>query len=336
MKRFFPLIALLGIWHSVHAESNTTMYGVVDAGIVYDNGNSAGSTTSLKSGNESGSRLGFKGTEALTDGMQALFVLEMGILVNTGASDQGGRLFGRQSYVGLGGNWGTVTAGRQYTPIYSAYGAIDPFANNSAGDINTLFGADSNFLGNHKRMDNSILYATPTNSNGFNATFAYEFGGQAGSMSEQSQAGMSLGYTAGTMKIIYAYHEANEDKPTADGNTYQSHFLGATYDFNAVKAHIAFDQTMQGDDFKTQSYLLGATIPIGQHAVFGDYTFRENKKTPDANSGQFAIGYNYTLSKRTNLYVIGSYLKNDENSKTKTNELGKTVTTVQTGIRCIF
>jgi predicted porin len=336
MNRLVSFVVALGIWHSAFAESNTTIYGVADAGIVYDNGNSAGSTTSLKSGNESGSRLGFKGAEDLGDDMKAVFVLEQGYLINTGVSDQGGRLFGRQAYVGLGSDLGTVTLGRQYSPIYLAYGAIDPFGNASAGDINTLFGADDNFIGNHKRMDNSIIYNTPQNSTRFNATVAYEFGGQAGDSSAQSQVGLSVGYFSSALKIIYAYHEANEDQPPENGDNYHSHFLGAAYDFNVVKIHVAIDRTTQGDDFTTQSYLLGATLPIGKNMLFTDYTFRQNKMLGDANSGQFALGYNYSLSKTTNLYLIGSYLTNDENSKVKTNEPGKSVTTIQAGIRTLF
>lgn len=319
-----------------NAQSNVAIYGILDAGIAYDNANSAGSIIAVKSGQESSSRLGFKGSEDLGDDLKALFVVEAGIVLNTGVSDQGGRLFGRQSYVGLGSDWGTVTVGRQYTPIYLAYGAIDPFGNNSAGDINTLFGSDYNFLGNHKRFDNAVVYTSAPNSLGLNASVAYSFGGQAGDTSAQSQVGLSFGYTDGKTKIIYAYHEANKDLPPVDGDTYKSHFLGATYDFSIVKTHIAFDQTAQGDGFKTQSYLLGATIPFGKHALFGDYTFRENKVTPDANTNQFAMGYNYSLSKRVNLYTIFSYLRNDANSKVKTDELGSNVTTVQTGIRYAF
>lgn len=340
MKKLFCIAALSGFAYHACADNTQpgtmTIYGIVDAGVVYDNSKSAGSTISLKSGNESSSRLGFKGMENLGGNLRALYVLEAGVLLNTGEPDQAGRLFGRQAFVGLSGSAGTLTMGRQYSPIYSAYGIIDPFANNSAGDINTLFGADSNFLGSHKRMDNAVLYATPAQKNGFNATAAYGFGGQAGDTSALSQAGLSVGYFNGDTKILYAYHEANHDTTTSAGETYQSHFLGMTCDFNTVKAHIAADRTTQGSDFTTQSYLIGATIPLGRHALFGDFIYRENKLLADANSGQYALGYNYTLSKRTNLYTIGSYLKNDENSKTKTNEYGKTVTTIQIGIRSVF
>lgn len=348
MKNLFLIVALSGICGVASAQSNFTVYGVADAGVVYENGHSGGSVTKIQSGLESGSRLGFKGTEDLGNGLRALFVLEQGMSIDNGTSTQGGRLAGRQAFVGLGSDFGTVTMGRQYTPVYNAYGVVDPFGNNTAGDINTLFGQDADFLSRDFRMDNAIIYNTPSNLGGFNASAAYGFGEQPGSLSMQRQIGFSLGYASpanGPINVIYAYHLANNENLEfdADGNsslidlgTFKTHFLGGTYNFNVIKVHAAFERTTHGDDHKTQSYLVGATVPLGIHSVFADYTYRDNKVTDNANASQFAIGYNHTLSKRTNLYSILAYTKNDSNSKVNTDVAGKTVTRVQLGIRHIF
>jgi predicted porin len=58
---------------SANAQSTLTTYGIVDMGFVADNG--AGSVEKLSSGVQSGTRLGFKGTEDLGNAMKALFVL---------------------------------------------------------------------------------------------------------------------------------------------------------------------------------------------------------------------------------------------------------------------
>jgi predicted porin len=344
-KSFLLLVTLLSISGIVSAQSSATVYGVVDAGVVYENGHSGGSLIKLQSGLESSSRLGIKGKEDLGNGLRALYVLEQGIAIDNGTSTQGGRVFGRQAYVGLSGNFGTVTMGRQYTPIYNAYGVIDPFGNNSAGDINTLFGQDSDFLSRDYRMDNALIYTTPSNLGGFNAALAYSFGEQPGSLSMKRQMGLSLGYASGPINVIYAFHLANNENLEFDADngsslidlgTFKTHFVGGTYNFDVIKVHAAFDQTKQGDDFKTQSYLLGATIPLGIHSVFGDFTYRDNKVIDDANASQIAVGFNYTLSKRTNLYSILAYTNNDDNSKVNTDVSGKTVTRVQLGIRHTF
>ena len=348
MKNLYWVVALLSICGIAAAQSRVAVYGVVDAGVVYENGHAGGSIAKIQSGLESGSRLGFKGTEDLGNGLRAMFVLEQGMSIDNGTSTQGGRLAGRQAFIGLGGNLGAVTMGRQYTPIYNAYGVVDPFGNNTAGDINTLFGQDADFLSRDFRMDNAIIYNTPSNLGGFNASAAYGFGEQPGSFFMQRQVGFSLGYISpkrGPINVIYAYHLANNEnlETDADGTsslidlgTFKTHFLGGTYKFDVIKVHAAFERTTHGDDHKTQSYLVGATMPLGKHSLFADYIYRDNKIVDNANASQFAIGYNHTLSKRTNLYSILAYTKNDDNSMVNTNAPGKTVTRVQLGIRHTF
>ncbi|WP_295957084.1 porin [Rhodoferax sp.] len=104
---------------AVHAQS-VTLYGLIDTGVeTVSNTATAGRITRVPS--NTGilpSRVGMRGKEDLGGGLNAVFALEMGVAPDTGASGQGGRLFGRQSYVGLGSDWGTVTVGRQYSMLY--------------------------------------------------------------------------------------------------------------------------------------------------------------------------------------------------------------------------
>ncbi|MFM2089468.1 MAG: hypothetical protein RLZZ237_4337, partial [Pseudomonadota bacterium] len=97
--------------------SSTTVYGVLDAGIVAERGcTSDCASTKVSGGVASGSRLGVQGREALGNDVAAVYTLEAGILNDTGQSDQNGRLFGRQAYVGLDSRLGALTLGRQYNP----------------------------------------------------------------------------------------------------------------------------------------------------------------------------------------------------------------------------
>ncbi|MBX9868501.1 MAG: porin, partial [Burkholderiaceae bacterium] len=102
MKKSLLALTLLGAFSgAAMAQSSVTIYGVADLGLrnVKD-GTAAGSTTSLTSGTEQSSRLGFKGTEDLGDGLKANFVFETGLNIDSGTS-QGGRAFGRKTLVGL-------------------------------------------------------------------------------------------------------------------------------------------------------------------------------------------------------------------------------------------
>ena len=140
MKKAILALAALGSLSAVaQAQTSVTLYGIVDVGIVRESGTLGPSVTKLSSGIANGSRFGFKGVEDLGGGMTAFFDLQNGFQADTGALGQGGLLFGRQAFVGLGGSFGNIKLGRQYTPIDDLHGAVDPFINNYAGRLQNVF-----------------------------------------------------------------------------------------------------------------------------------------------------------------------------------------------------
>ena len=139
MKKSLLALAVLGAFTGIaSAQTSVTIYGVVDAGITRED-NGVTTTNRLDSGNQSGSRLGFKGNEDLGGGLSAQFLLEQGFNVDTGTLGQGGRMFGRQAYIGLTGNFGQLRLGRQKTVMYDALLAIDPFGIANKGGMDRLF-----------------------------------------------------------------------------------------------------------------------------------------------------------------------------------------------------
>jgi predicted porin len=93
-KSLIALSVLAAVAGTAQAQSSVTVYGVLDMALQNENNGAfskgKGSITSLDSGVQSGSRLGFKGSEDLGNGLKANFKLEMGIQADTGASAQGG------------------------------------------------------------------------------------------------------------------------------------------------------------------------------------------------------------------------------------------------------
>ena len=352
MKKTLLALSLSSMFGIASAQStNVTAYGTLDTGIASTNGaNAAGTVTSVESGQQSYSRLGFKGSEDLGSGMKAIFDLEAGLNLSTGnvglsgagnniPADQNNNLFSSQAYLGLAGNFGAVKLGRQFSPLYIAYGSIDPFVTGFAANINNFFGTDALNSSNYQRMSNAAIYETSDNLAGFKGSVAYGFGGVAGDTSAQSQVGASLGYANGPLTVSYAYHQANNQQsgnPAASVDTFKTNFIGAAYAFGPVKVHAAFDQNRQGSSFKTQDYLLGFTVPFGAQAVFVDYTHKDNKLVSSADADQYAVGYTYNLSKRTNLYGAYTYVKNQGHSWIDTEVAGNSVGTVQLGIRHSF
>jgi len=134
---------------------NVTIYGIFDAAVERLDHVGASNANLYRMTTLSGtvpSRLGLRGTEDLGGGLKAVFTLEMGFGPDTGALNQGGRTWGRQAFVGLSGDWGAVTLGRQYTMLFWSNGDADVLGPNAYG-ISSL----DNYFPN-ARADNSIAY----------------------------------------------------------------------------------------------------------------------------------------------------------------------------------
>lgn len=353
MKKTIVAIFCLGAVGSAFAQaSSVTLYGTVDGGISSVQGATAGgTTTAATSGQQSYSRIGFRGAEDLGNNLVAQFVLEQGIFLNDGTlglsdgyynADTAGNhgVFNSQAYVGLGGTWGTVRFGRQFTPLYQAYAAVDPFKNGFAADINRFFGTDINNFSNYQRISNAVMYESPLALQGLRISAAYGFGGQAGSVTTNSQLGIGLTYASGPLTVAYAFHQANDaNETTIPENpyaTFRTNFIGVAYDMGNVKLHGAIDENEQGTALKTRDYLVGLTLPLGDNALFADYTRKNDKLHTDSDATQYAIGYTHALSKRTNLYAAYTYVTNQRVSFVGTNVAGNSVSTIQAGLRHMF
>jgi len=137
------------------APQSVTLYGVIDSGVEYVSNVGAGKHDVVRMPGLSGtvpSRWGLRGAEDLGGGLKAVFWLESGFAPDSGASNQGGRLFGRQASVGLAGNWGQLSLGRQYTMLFWAMAEPDMLGPNTFGS-----GSLDSYIPN-ARTDNAIAY----------------------------------------------------------------------------------------------------------------------------------------------------------------------------------
>jgi predicted porin len=307
MKKSLLALAVLGSFAgAAAAQSNVTIYGVADVGISRFDTSATEPTWGVTSGQQSGSRLGFRGTEDLGGGLSAIFALENGYNIDTGTFAQSTatttRLFGRQAWVGLKSNAGAVKLGRQYTPMHNAHNVADPFGTNLAGNIQGGVGT-AMFNAGGIRMDNTINYSHSVA--GFNGELAYGFGEAAGNFGSGSHLGASVGYANGPIAAVLAY-----DKTKTGSAPLETVFLGGTYDFGVAKAHLAFAnnkaETAGGVDAgKSRDYMLGVSAPVGPAGtVLASYIRHDDRfGTAPVDADQYAIGYSHALSKRTNLYT---------------------------------
>lgn len=274
MKKTLLAAALLaGFAGAASAQSSVTLYGVLDGGLRY-------SSVSLANGDgvtnfggaygvQSGNRWGMKGVESLGNGNNAMFQIESGFDLGNGAGQQGGRLFGRASWVGLQNNaWGDVRLGRM-TNLTSDWmvGGLDPFAA-GFGQLNMGHAFTS---GNTVRLDNTLMYRTP-NMSGFQAGLGYSFatgltsnGGTTGygfaTSNNSRQITAGLKYANGPFYAAATYEKAYAAESTAmNGQSVNNWNIGASYDLKVVKLGVAYGQTRDGFWAGSGAGGTGATI----------------------------------------------------------------------------
>jgi predicted porin len=112
---------LLSLGATAALAQSVTLYGVIDSSVEVVNRAGASGDTLVRVPTQTGtvpSRVGLRGGEDLGGGLRAVFALEHGFAPDAGLNTQGGRLWGRQAWVGVSSSWGTLSLGRQYTMLF--------------------------------------------------------------------------------------------------------------------------------------------------------------------------------------------------------------------------
>jgi predicted porin len=94
---------------SVFAQNTVTLYGILSEGIGWTSNEAGHSNVKVFTGPNQNNRVGFRVTEDLGGGNRVVGVLENGFDIASGKFQQGGRMFGRQAYVGLSSNSYLIT-----------------------------------------------------------------------------------------------------------------------------------------------------------------------------------------------------------------------------------
>jgi GBP family porin len=215
MRLRFVLLSIGLICSHAYAQSSVTLYGIIPSGIAYVSNEGGHSNVRAISGSQQGPRIGFRGSEDVGNGLSAIFELENGFNSQTGVLSQGGRLFGRQAYVGLSSvHWGAVTLGRQYdlVPIYlGAFESAVKWA--SFGDHI----ADNDNVWTTLRTDNSFRYTTPS-YRGITFSGMYATSNMPGGPSDSNAYSFGVGYARGNLHLGAAFTQFNNPGSTSNPN----------------------------------------------------------------------------------------------------------------------
>ncbi len=308
------------------AQTSLGVYGVLDLGIVADRDSGVASTR-IDSGQQTASRIGFKAEQDLGAGLTASFLIESQIDANTGASSFAGRPFGSQSWVGLAGPFGSVKLGRMFTPYFGAIATNDPFDAKGPGESTRLF-QDSGV-----RMDNTVKYSLPPGLRGFYGDLAYGAGEVAGNGAALRQVSMDAGYAAGPLNLQLAYHLSND---AAGATQVRSTLVGGNYSFGLARGWMVLARNRNEQVLDTRDSLVGVSVALRSGTLAADYVRKDDRLLGDANAVQLALGFYHPLSQRTNVYLVGSRLRNGSAARYQTTVAGGTRQLFSVGLRHQF
>jgi predicted porin len=282
MKKSLLALAVLGAFAgAASAQSSVTLYGKVDLAL----GKATGSADKqVRDG--AGSRLGIKGVEDLGGGMKALFGFEHRFDPDTGAQNSA-NMWNGYSTVGLGGAFGTVNLGRQYTSSFSlVQNAFDPF------DGDTVAGLRDSSLRiapARLRIANSIRYDGTFGGVKIAADIAERTTGTDRPYTLAAQ------YAAGPVLAAISYENP-------EGGSDKLLNAGVAYTFGPAKLALAGSTGKNAANASVKGYLIGATVNVGPagRVLVG---YAQNKVGSADADKKASVGYRHDLSKRTFLYT---------------------------------
>lgn len=372
MKKSLIALAATAAFGTAFAQSSVTLFGVIDVGYGgktwTDDTVGDSKTLGLQDGALAGSRFGFRGVEDLGGGLKASFVIEQGLSPtsqrltdirtstsghqidvnapgvttgNWGLSGRSASSLNRQSFVALGGGFGEVRLGYQYTNLYEM-STLSGYNIGSEGvhgaDTSHTYGAG--IVGGTRA--NGITYISPTIAGGLSVRLQYgagtnqnEFGSEIeGYRNEKRISGMAQ-WRSGPLSVAAAYTEYTTETEActvglcattpifASADTKAKAKLtqlGASYDFGIARVAGTYSMGTAADDDKLRAWQVGARAPFGAFAVVATYgqgyTKDDATDTKLNDHTQWQAGATYSLSKRTTAYLYYGVTEDDGTAQT--------------------
>ncbi|HEY3537314.1 MAG TPA: porin [Trinickia sp.] len=350
MKKLLMTVSCSAIGVVAHAQSSITLYGLIDNGVSYVSNNRVASGAGksnvfASSSNIVGDRWGVTGAEDLGGGLQAIFKLENGFSGTNGGLQQGGRLFGRQAWVGMSSPLGTLTLGRQYDSVVD-FLAPRSLAQSFLGGLEFMHPMDNDSFGNVSRLDNAVKFASIDYS-GLKFGGLYAFSNKAGGFSDNRAFSGGASYSHGPFTVSAGYMRI--DRPgdgsagaldgsstsgdaTFRASTRQVWGMGGSYAIGPVTLGLVWSASRYRDTTAAYRGSTASLMPAGMPTdltfnnyeanvrylvtpswvVAASYTLTDGRYSNTSTHAkprwnQFNLMTAYSLSKRTDVYLMAEY-----------------------------
>ena len=280
------------------AQSSLSMYGLVDMSVGSFKNPGADATKGVVSGNMTTSYFGLKGSEDLGGGLTASFAIESFMRSDTGAAGRfnGDTFWARSSWVGLSTpSLGALNIGRNTTSLF----------------VNTLlFNAFGDSFGFSPSIRHTFTSGTVTGDTGWSDSIKYsspKFGGlsftahvAAGEANGGKNGGLSALYFGGPLALGFAWQSVSKGDTVDNTKAWQ---LGGSYALGDAKLFAQYgnvDNDATGNSFDITG--LGTSVKFGAGSLLAQW----GRISPDTGAKRttFSLGYDYFLSKRTDLYAV--------------------------------
>jgi predicted porin len=311
MTKNILAIAIAAAVMAPSAFAAATVYGSahmsVDSASQIKDGTNQMSQTNVASNS---SFIGIKGSEDLGAGLKAVFQFENQVQFDNDGATAGGFAGQRNSFVGLGGGFGTVLLGIHDTPLKMVGRKYDMFGDR-IGDTRNITAANGTGVNFDARPGNVVAYVSPTFS-GVTAILAYVNDENGAAVTgpasgDTSALSASIGYAAGALTVDGAYESHGAGFSTLSNQSLAAYRLGAGYGFGSVKVQGFYgnqDMDLVAGKKSRDVYGAAASMAVGaagtikaQYAVAGKYNDLDN------SASLLAVGYDHAMSKNTTAYV---------------------------------
>ncbi|MEK7322306.1 MAG: porin [Pseudomonadota bacterium] len=305
------------------AQAGVEVYGQARASIDLMNNNTtvAGDEDSAITLSSNYSRLGFKGDEDLGNGLTALWQIEQDFDIDTGETFT----HSRDTFIGLGGGFGTVLAGKLSTPYRAATTALDPF-HDTAGDHNAIIGSLNGSglysWNDENRASNAIAYMSP-NMSGFSASVAYILASAApggddnlpmgSDDSEEDAYSLAGNYSNGPIFVTAGYESWSA--LGVGGDDASAWKIGGSYTLMEATTLGAIWESLDagGSNGERDAWSLSAKHKMGDNTLMAAYSMADEAGgVTDSGASQFSIGVSRNLSAATEVYALYSTVANDD------------------------
>jgi len=343
MKKSLIAIAALAAAGAAAAQSSVTMYGQVNTGYEYSKTDTTiggqkttTKTTGFQNDQVKSSRLGFKGEEALGNGLSATFALEMGF--DSADGEFAESAFNRKATVGLKGAFGEVRIGKDSTPMNEfdgSFKAIDrttTLAKQVTGKDASWKGRPTGLFYNGSFSGFDVAAAIG------NSSTRVKKDGVTTMKEDTAVYGLGLGYNGGAWAVGAAFqHETAKGFSPATATTpavpeynkkVTNYGVGASYDFTVAKLYGQYKggqyknkASTVADKYSYDQFAIGVSAPFGATTLSAEYAYNKAKDTAGAVSTKykgnvFAVQAEYAFSKRTSLVARAGQVANWKNKTT--------------------